>query len=306
MASVTKFQEFSPEIDDFQIYRERLEQHFEANAIKEENVRIAVLLSSISPAVYKILRDLTFPHLPKEKSYSDLCKILVKQYCIQKSTWRERRNFQNIRQGSHESIIEWYAKIRSAAIDCDFGGRLENVLKDKFVCGLFSSKIFDRLCEEETSTEVTKLINIAQKVEEHVKFGNGGSSINFVARKAPNQDGRQNRTNWSRAVGSANVTCPNARQNRSNWSRSVGVNGTSNVRGQTSAFNNRQMSVNQKGSNVSNQSRFSDFKFKSFKCRTCGNNHKNDCFYKKHICKICKKIGHTEKIGTRDSSAERL
>ena len=295
MAS-TKFQEFLPEVDDFNVYKERLEQHFEANGVKDE-IKTAILLSSVSQAVYKLIRDLTFPSLPKDKTYAELCNMLKKQYCIQKSAWRERRNFYKIQQDSHESVIEWYARIRSAATECAFENRLEEVLRDKFVSGLSSSKIFDRLCEEEATTELEKLITLAQKIEDYVR-SSGSSNVeklNYVTSNKPSHMG--NRSNWSRSAG-ADASC----QNRSSWSsgsRSVGSPQQSDSR-QTSSqkkiskpyFKNSNFNKNF----TKSQNNFNKNNYKANSCRICGNKHKGMCFYKNHICKICRKTGHIEKL----------
>ncbi|KAJ8932588.1 hypothetical protein NQ314_014579 [Rhamnusium bicolor] len=118
--------------------------HFEANKISEENIKVAVLLSSIGPETYKLVRDLTFPKLLKTKTFSNLCKLLGKQYSVQVSVWRERKKFYEL----SPTISDWYAKIRSSSTKCNFGNDLNKVLRDRFVTGLATPKTYYRICEE--------------------------------------------------------------------------------------------------------------------------------------------------------------
>ncbi|KAJ8912373.1 hypothetical protein NQ315_014740 [Exocentrus adspersus] len=101
--------------DDWEIYLERLDQHFTANNIGDEKIKTAILLSSIGQESYKLLRDLCIPDLPKTKAFEELCTLLNKQFGVHMSVWRERRKFHHLKQ-TDETITEWYAKIHSFSI----------------------------------------------------------------------------------------------------------------------------------------------------------------------------------------------
>ncbi|XP_068900626.1 uncharacterized protein [Tenebrio molitor] len=98
--------------------------------------KVAILISFVGAPTYKLLRDLCYPDLPKSKTYAELCQLLVKQYSPQVSEWRERIKFYDLQHESNESISEWYARIRNASVNCNFGAQLTEVLKNKFVVGL--------------------------------------------------------------------------------------------------------------------------------------------------------------------------
>ncbi|KYN21192.1 Uncharacterized protein K02A2.6 [Trachymyrmex cornetzi] len=62
-----------------------------------------------------------------------------------------------MQQTQDEPIAKYYACLKSLAALCNFGSDLNNVLRDRFVSGLSSGKILDRLCEEaETKTIALK------------------------------------------------------------------------------------------------------------------------------------------------------
>jgi len=56
------------------------------------------------------------------------------------------------------------------AIDCDFGVRLNDDLKDKFVSGFKTSKVLERLCEEDPENKTLKsIVELALKYETTTK-----------------------------------------------------------------------------------------------------------------------------------------
>lgn len=198
--------EFRGESDDWMIYQERLEQYFAANRITTEEIRVATLLSTIGTQAYKLLRDLSYPKLPKEKAFKELCALLKQQYSPHISEWRERIKFHNMRQETGESISEWYARVRGSSVNCNFGDQLMAVLKEKFVCGIKEGKILDRICEEMVSKSMEEILALAQqkeatlanlavinKVSKSPLVSNGSSSENTTRR---HQAQAQRRYGW--------------------------------------------------------------------------------------------------------------
>ncbi|KAJ8911102.1 hypothetical protein NQ315_003364 [Exocentrus adspersus] len=164
-ATGNKFTEFVPDVESWDIYQERLEQHFTANGVEQDKIKVAVLLSSISSNTYRLLRDLCFPSAPKDKKFNDLGELLRQQFSASVSIWRERRQFYALHQGNGETVKEWYARVRSGAVTCKFGADLTRTLIDKFVCGLKAGKGLDRLCEEPETAPLEDLVALAGKVE---------------------------------------------------------------------------------------------------------------------------------------------
>lgn len=159
---------FSSVTGDWLVYTERLEQFFEIYEIPAEKKK-ALLLTSIGEDIYKTLRDVCHPVLPKSKTYDELIDMLNKQFCIKTSVYRERMKFYNAKQFAHESISQWFARLKKLSIDCRFGNRFEAVLLDRFICGLRSSAILDRLCEAEKKLTLQQAIEIAINRESSVK-----------------------------------------------------------------------------------------------------------------------------------------
>lgn len=156
--------EFNGSVDDWNVYHERLEQFFEVNDIPEEK-QVALLISVIGGDSYKTLRDLCNPVLPKNKTFEELSELLRKQYTPQVAIFRERTNFYNCRQEAHENVTQWYGRLKKLSVDCKFGENLEAILLDKFVTGLRSGQVLDRLCEENESLSLEQALELAVNKE---------------------------------------------------------------------------------------------------------------------------------------------
>ncbi|KAJ8964451.1 hypothetical protein NQ314_004901 [Rhamnusium bicolor] len=136
-------------------------EFFKANETKREN-QVSTLLSLISTDTFKLLRDLCFPEHPSRKTFEELSNLLKQQYCSKVVVWRERRKFNEATQEQEESVTEWYASVKSLAVDCNFGSNLSLFLKDKFITGIKRGQVFDRICEEEEKV-TRKMVDIARK-----------------------------------------------------------------------------------------------------------------------------------------------
>ncbi|KAJ8968309.1 hypothetical protein NQ314_002370 [Rhamnusium bicolor] len=180
---IGKFENFDPDQDDWIVYSESLEQHFEANKITEEKEKVATLLTVVGKSIYRLLRDLTYPELPKEKTFMQLSEIMRKQLSPHVSVWRERIKFYNATQREDESSSEWNARIRNLAVNCNLGSRLQENLKDKFICMMKKGAVQDRLCEENEQNSMEIYVTLVLQKESSknavsnvlwVKLVNGG------------------------------------------------------------------------------------------------------------------------------------
>lgn len=157
--------EFFVNIDDWNVYYERLEQFFEVNEIPAEK-RSAFLISCIGSLAYKSLRDLCHPSLPKDRPFEELCELLRKQYSPQVAIFRERTHFYNATQNAvGENVTQWYGRLKMLSVDCKFGSNLEAILLDKFITGLRPGQVLDRLCEENETLKLEQALDIAVNKE---------------------------------------------------------------------------------------------------------------------------------------------
>lgn len=169
MAMIGDLPRFNSQFDDWQVFTERLEQFFEINDVVEEKKK-AILITSIGDDIYKTLRDVCHPTLPKNKTFDELCQLLNKQFVKKTSVFRERVSFYNTKQMKDESIANWFARIKKLSVDCRFGDRFNDILLDRFISGLRSPVILERLCEEdEDKLTLQSAVEIAITKESAVK-----------------------------------------------------------------------------------------------------------------------------------------
>lgn len=267
MALIGSMLEFDPSNDDWIIYQERLEQYFSANQITDEGVvkrQAATLLSLIGADTYKLLRDLCFPGLPKTKSYAELCKLLQEHFSPKISIYRERIKFYSTTQGQAESVSEWHARIKKLAVNCKFGAILDQVLCDKFVTGMRSGFVLDKMCEQDyiEDKKLNDLVVAALKKEASMQE----RSTPFDVRELRWADKEKN---------SRKVRPFGPRQTPTN-----GQQGSTYIpKGITSEQRTGKGAV-------------------STNCKVCGKNHQlgQVCKFKHSTCFNCKMVGHIAQV----------
>ena len=143
-----KIEEFDSEKEDWPNYVERLSHFFTANSITTDEQKLAVFLSVIGPATYKLLRNLVAPKKPGEKSFDDLVQLLTNHYNPTPSEIVQRFKFHGRFRKQGESVATYVAELRSLAEFCNFGTTLEDMLRDQLVWGIKNDAIQQRLLAE--------------------------------------------------------------------------------------------------------------------------------------------------------------
>ena len=142
-----KIEEFEQD-QNWDEYVERLDQFFVANDIRAENKKRAILLSSIGARTYGIVRSLLSPKKPTEVTYADIVATLRAQFCPQPSVTVARFRFFSCSRRQSESVQEFVARLRQLSRDCKFETFLEEMIRDRLVCGVNSDSIQRRLLAE--------------------------------------------------------------------------------------------------------------------------------------------------------------
>ena len=118
--------EFDIARDDWPQYVERLEHFFIANGIDDVGKKRAVLLSVVGSATYKTLRNILSPG---EKTYTELVEKLSRHFKPAPSEIVERFKF-------HSRVRRAVAELSSLSEYCNFGATLNDMLRDRLVCGM--------------------------------------------------------------------------------------------------------------------------------------------------------------------------
>ena len=161
-----KIQEFEPGTETITAYLERFKAYLDANDITNAK-RSSILVSTIGPKAYAVLRSLMAPDTPQSKSYTVLTDVLKKHYEPKPLIIAERYTFNQRNQQPGESVAEYVAELRRLATTCKFGNFLDDALRDRLVCGLRSESARRRLlADADGEISLTKAVELAQRDEQ--------------------------------------------------------------------------------------------------------------------------------------------
>ena len=148
MASHGHIGEFNNQVEDCRSYTERLQNYFLANDIKNEAKQRAVLLSVCGPRTYKLIRSLLSLQEPKDVTLADIIKQMTDHYQPKPSVTVQCFKFNSRSRKPGESIATYVAELKRLAEDCAFGDFLQEMLRDRIVCGINDVRIQHRLLAE--------------------------------------------------------------------------------------------------------------------------------------------------------------
>ena len=83
---------FDPTLEDWGSYTERLQQYFTANDVTECK-RMAILLSGCGVATYHLMKNLTAPEKPTDKTFAPLVQLVGEHHNPKSSVIVERFHF---------------------------------------------------------------------------------------------------------------------------------------------------------------------------------------------------------------------
>ena len=164
MAAHTSFGAFSGEATEWEDYVERLENYFVAHDIKSDTKKKAVLLSDCGAATYKLIRSLVVPQKPSELEYKVLLAKTKEHFAPTPSCNVERYKFNTRVQQLDESVATYIAQLCALSTYCEFGEMLEDMLRDRIVCGISDARIQRRLLAEPRLT-YAKAVQLSQSME---------------------------------------------------------------------------------------------------------------------------------------------
>ncbi|XP_028329886.1 uncharacterized protein LOC114480190 [Gouania willdenowi] len=154
---------FDSRVEDWTIYVERFEQYCLANDIRDER-KVAVLLSLMGAKTYNLLRSLTAPDKPADKTIGEITETLKNHLNPAPLVIAERFRFHRRNQAKTETVSEYIAELRRLAEHCQFGVGLSDALRDRFVCGLHNESTQKRLLTEDRLT-LQRAVDVAVSVE---------------------------------------------------------------------------------------------------------------------------------------------
>lgn len=156
---------FQLDNENIAAYLERVELYYAVNDIEAEK-KVSILLTSIGDKTYTLLRNHFAPIKPATKSYNDIEAALKTLFEPPKIVIAERFHFHRRNQRKDESVSDYVAELRRLSTTCEFGGFLDQALRDRLVGGLKSgSAQWKLLTEKNMELTFVKAIEIAEGIE---------------------------------------------------------------------------------------------------------------------------------------------
>ena len=150
--------------EDWVSYTERLEQYFAANDVEDAVKQRAILLSSCGADTYQVIRNVVAPGKPTDKTFSELVELVTAYYCPKPSVIAQRYAFHQRSQKEGEATAEFVAELRKLSEHCKFEASLDDMMRDRLVCGLRDSRLQRRLLAE-TDLTFKKAFQMCQATE---------------------------------------------------------------------------------------------------------------------------------------------
>ena len=160
---VSTMAEFDMGVDDWVEYSERFEMYLLANGVTDGDIKRAVFLSTIGSAPYKLLRSLVGEQV-RTKSLAELIASMKDHLKPAPNVIAERYRFYKRDRASGESVNAYITELRRLSEHCDFKDGLNTYLRDRFVCGLNSESIQQKLLASKDLT-LEKALTIARSFE---------------------------------------------------------------------------------------------------------------------------------------------
>ena len=182
MATYGNVGEFRGSVESWTQYAERLDQYFEANEIKDGKKKRAILLSVCGSKTYGLIRDLLQPKKPGEAEVKEIYEALEHHFWPKPiaSVIVERFKFHS-KSRQEEAVAEFVAGLRRLSEQCQFGTTLEDMLRDRLVCGINDDRIQRRLlAERELSFEKAVEIALAHEMASKNLIDLGGKTTGSV------------------------------------------------------------------------------------------------------------------------------
>ena len=171
MATHGTIGEFKNAQEDWRSYVERLQQYFVANDVQGAEKQRAVLLSAVGGPTYQLIRNLVAPEKPHEKTFAQIVDTVQRHHQPKPSVIVQRFNFHSRTRASGETVSTFVAELRKLSEHCNFGETLNDMLRDRLVCGINDQRLQRRLLSEPELpfAKALELAEASEAAERHTK-----------------------------------------------------------------------------------------------------------------------------------------
>ena len=127
---------FDPDEEDWVEYTDRLSYYFTANGIIDGARKRTILISCCGPATFRLMKSLVFPEQLDEFSFQQLVEKVKLHREPKVSIIVQQFQFNTRNRSLDESVADYVAALRRLAEHCALGNMLDEMLRDRLVCGI--------------------------------------------------------------------------------------------------------------------------------------------------------------------------
>ena len=146
------FDAFKPGEDNWEEWKERLEFYLESENITESDKKRSVLLTVCGKETYALVKSLVSPNKVRDTSFDDIVLFLDRHLQPKPSVTVARFQFNMCVRKSDQTVSAYIAELRRLTEHCQFGVTLDDMLKDRLVCGVSDGQMQKRLLAEDELT----------------------------------------------------------------------------------------------------------------------------------------------------------
>ncbi|XP_075728639.1 uncharacterized protein LOC119176573 isoform X2 [Rhipicephalus microplus] len=137
--------EFEDAKDKWQAYLVKVEAYFEANDVKDDAKKRALLVAALGTKTIEILNGKVAPKKPNALTYAEVVQTLNSYYDPVPNEISESFKFFHRCQQEGESVHAFIVAIRQMAQNCNFSTMLDRMIRDRIVCGVRSKNLQKQL-----------------------------------------------------------------------------------------------------------------------------------------------------------------
>uniref|UniRef100_A0A1X7VAB1 Retrotransposon gag domain-containing protein n=1 Tax=Amphimedon queenslandica TaxID=400682 RepID=A0A1X7VAB1_AMPQE len=133
-------------------YAERLNFYFLANGITEDETQKAIFITIVGTQTYSLLKSLLQPQTPRTASLDEMKSALEAHISPKPSSILQRYEFYTRIRKPTETVATYVSELKAIGEHCDFGDSLEEMIRDRLVCGINNARIQRCLLQEPSLT----------------------------------------------------------------------------------------------------------------------------------------------------------
>ncbi|XP_037297354.1 uncharacterized protein LOC119190175 [Manduca sexta] len=297
--SIGKVREFDVRSGVWSSYIDRLNMYFKVNKVTDD-LKLPTLIATMGDEAYELLVNLASPSKPSELQYAHVCELLRQHLQPTPSSLAERYRFRQKRQGSGEDIATFVAELKKLSRDCKFKEKLNENLRDQFICGLNSDVIRQRLFAEEDTITFAEAVKLAKSLEAAerdaaiVESTNGAEAMHAMKQNTSSKG-------WARRGGS--YSTPSMRTRAAGERAGSAGAGALAAEPSTSVrqYGEPRASVRQYGEPRASVRQYGEPRAsvrQYGKCTACGRTSHSFtvCRFRNFTCSKCHRVGHLRRV----------